>query len=544
MIGRRVVALLAGLTLLGLVVVSCTKPGTEAGPPSPLSPEETPAPIALAATATALPVPSVASFLPTATSFSSRASRPTLLPTLAPAALSPEAAATMAVWRAVDSGTGYDLYQIAQALLGVVALEWSPDGQSLWLDIASGPAGMSNHAPTASLVVSRDGHKGWPASRRRDSPCSTAHSWSPDGRRLVYIQDRQLWFADADGQNPRSQPLPPEAGWLHSVLYSPGATMIAMLGGRTGAERAHYDVWILDVATGTQGRIIEDGGRGPCTWSPSGSALACLGGATASDTYPLGAARLWIVEIGTGRRVSTDLATLPGTEGCLGLPVWVMDGQKVLVTVLGRLGVWIVDLDGHVERLDERVRGRGSGRPPGLTAPHLGGYCDGAVVSSDGRYVVYTAGGYEMVVMDLGADSYLVLGEGDLCHGVTRIAWAPQDPQFLRWGYGSSLELVSAIDGVALQLASSGLWPAWSPDGRQVAYWRPEAEGLALWLLNLDDGGPEALVSPSPRDSLQSEERTPFFYDMLPQWSPQGNEIAFVSFRGDLPQAYLVQLAD
>lgn len=541
MMKKHNVILFSVLTLISLLLAACTQLGVGT---SPLSPMETFVPTA---TATSVPVQPAPTSRPTMTPFPTYTPWPSPVPTLAPSALSPEAIAVMAVWEEADSGTEFALYQISQTPLGVASLEWSPDGRNLWLNVATGLAEMDNSALTTSLIVDRDSHKGWTTSGWGDSLCSPVHDWSPGGRQLAYIRDKQLWLAGADGGDPHPLPLPPEAEEARHPFYSPAGASVAFLTMRIANGCGYYDLWLLDTATETQTCLIEDAGYGQFTWSPSGNALAHVGQAhvsSPSDTYPIGAARLWLVEIASGRTVFADLGPLPGTEGCLSPPTWLLGGEKVLATILLTPGVWIVDLDGNVKRLDERNLSKQIERPSGPAAPHLGGFCDSAVASPDGRYVVYTAGGTEMYVIDLHTGSDLALGSGDLCHGAPAITWAPKEPKFLRWGRYLPFELVDATDGSVQQLAPSGLWPAWSPDSQRVAYWQPETDGYALWLLNLNDLKSVRLTSPSPDDPWQWERRMPFFYDIVPHWSPDGNSIAVVSFRGERSEAYLLQLTD
>jgi hypothetical protein len=145
-----------------------------------------------------------------------------------------------------------------------------------------------------------------------------------------------------------------------------------------------------------------------------------------------------------------------------------------------------------------------------------------------------------MYVIDLRTEHVIDLGWGDLCHGASRITWAPTEPQFLRWGQTFGLELVSAVDGNTQQLVSGGAWPAWSLDGRQVAYIH---EG-GVWLMNLADMSTEPLTHISPSDPEKRGQRAPYIYDKGPQWSPAGSAIAFVAFRGDHPEAYLIEVAE
>jgi Tol biopolymer transport system component len=526
-----------GLVLLGLLVTACVQLSTNE-PLQPLSPlvsveTSTPDP-------TSLMAPPVG---PTSVVVSPLAT-PTPLPTatLTSPALPSETVTVRSIWRAVDSGTEYALYQFTETSLGVVSLDWSPDGEHLWVNVAAETGGMGGIARTTSFVVNLNSHRGWRAGQWGDYlGCSSAHAWSPDGRQLAYVQDGRVWMAGADGQNPRPLPLPDGAAGVRDPSYSPDGHMIAMLGGRIVSGSVKTDLWVMDVTTGVYTPVIQDADDGRYVWSPTGRALALLSEETASETYPIGAARLWIADLEGRKTVFADISPLPGTEGCFSPPAWLLGGEKVLASVLLMPGVWIMDLTGEVERLDESAQGQGGIRARGVAAPS-GGVCDKAVASPDGRYVVYTSGSNALYLLDPVSNTRLSLGDGNLCYGGTRITWSPTEARFLRWGETLPLEVVQATDGRVHPLAASGLWPAWSPNGQRVAFWRPEAEGYSLWLYDFDDMKMTRLTSSGLDDPWQRRRTTPFVYDIEPRWSPDGESIAFVSFREEHPEAHWLHL--
>ena len=72
---------------------------------------------------------------------------------------------------------------------------------------------------------------------------------------------------------------------------------------------------------------------------------------------------------------------------------------------------------------------------------------------------------------------------------------------------GSELRFVSEVDGE---------YPAWSPDGTQIAYDLPSASEFDIWVTNVDGSGDRLLAGgPTPQQG--------------PAWSPDGMQIAFES---------------
>ncbi|HXB53636.1 MAG TPA: hypothetical protein VN461_02570 [Vicinamibacteria bacterium] len=87
---------------------------------------------------------------------------------------------------------------------------------------------------------------------------------------------------------------------------------------------------------------------------------------------------------------------------------------------------------------------------------------------------------------------------------------------------GKSTPNVSGEKGDSMAFA-----PAFSPDGKRIAFASNRGGSMNIWVVNTDGGGAHRLTSTSASDTA-------------PCWSPTGQEIAFTSNRGGTPQIFLM----
>jgi TolB protein len=70
--------------------------------------------------------------------------------------------------------------------------------------------------------------------------------------------------------------------------------------------------------------------------------------------------------------------------------------------------------------------------------------------------------------------------------------------------------------------------PAWSPDGKKIAWAATENGQSDIYVMNADGSGQVNLTN------------TPKAYDISPRWSPDGSMIAFVSNRDGNLEIYVM----
>ncbi|MER3466145.1 MAG: hypothetical protein C4340_02955 [Armatimonadota bacterium] len=76
---------------------------------------------------------------------------------------------------------------------------------------------------------------------------------------------------------------------------------------------------------------------------------------------------------------------------------------------------------------------------------------------------------------------------------------------------------VMDADGLNQKLLVEGLSPDWSPDGKQIAFSRPDDRGIPqIWVINADGSNVRQITHSNT-------------HKVAPSWSPNGKEMVFVT---------------
>jgi Tol biopolymer transport system component len=170
--------------------------------------------------------------------------------------------------------------------------------------------------------------------------------------------------------------------------------------------------------------------------------------------------------------------------------------------------------------------------------------------SNDGRMLAFTAqreGKDVMYLMDVASASVKQRVDLPSVDAIWSPAWSPDDKQIVFSGtHGGITDLyIVGVDGKNLRQLTNDeygdMQPAWSPDGKRIAFATdrgPQTDlsvlKLAKWriaVLDLTSGAIEVLPN---QDGL----------NLNPAWSPDGRQVAFVSDRTGIPNIFLFDFTD
>jgi dipeptidyl aminopeptidase/acylaminoacyl peptidase len=262
----------------------------------------------------------------------------------------------------------------------IAALEWSADGRHLYFE--SNASGRFNlwRVPAGG---------GWPVRLTVEDERTMLEEPSPDGRWLLYTQDRggdekpDLFLLPAGGGPVRNLTHTTGVGY-RSIRWSPDGRRLAF-----AAERAapgSYDVYVLEPEAGEVARVA-DTAPGNCArlrWSPDGRSLAL---ARTRNFVNYGVS---VLNLDTG----TERMLIPIDDAATSTPVgWTRDGRRVIfgsnATADGVYGIGAVSVDGGP--LDWLTRGDWETLPYDLSP------VDGRVV-----YVRNECGTHRVLLRDVG----------------------------------------------------------------------------------------------------------------------------------------------
>jgi dipeptidyl aminopeptidase/acylaminoacyl peptidase len=256
-------------------------------------------------------------------------------------------------------------------------------------------------------------------------------------------------------------------------------------------NQAFGDIWTMNPDGSDRMQIVFDPNYdAQSDWSPDGTKIAFR--SQRSGRYQVSIADLTVLDPVTHRPRITDVPAAPDRSQS-SQPSWFPDGSALLYRRTGGPGTTGSDL--YAMNLD------GSNRHPLVVMPDEQWY---PILSPDMRTLVFVDTNYRVNGREVGR----AIDQMDMATGVIRTLYDSPDPAV--WDSG----------------------PAWSPDGRQIAFESTLDGDMDVYVINAD--------GTNLRKLTQNDDR----HDEGPAWSPDGRQIVYSSGPDDLHEDIYVMNAD